>query len=169
MVSLLTASCALLSSFVYVAFAQYSANASATCRYLPGDEGWPSSKGWTQLNKTVSGRLIATVPGGYVCHDPKYDASACAALQQSWPYPQTQCVTMLPLAQLSIIRSTRFLTPSGFMATLFQNATCDPPVYITQSDMRARELRRICDQRNGSGRCDCGVEICAREERATCR
>jgi hypothetical protein len=47
---------------------------------------------------------------------------------------------------------------------------CDMrPVYITQSDMRARELRRICDQRNGSGRCDCGVEICAREERATCR
>lgn len=63
---------------------------AAPCRYLPGDQGWPSVEQWSQLNASVSGRLIATVPGGHVCHDPTYDAAACAALQQAWPFPQTQ-------------------------------------------------------------------------------
>jgi hypothetical protein len=60
------------------------------CRFLPGDKEWPSQKDWDKLNSTVSGRLIATISPGHVCHDPTYDAQACAALQTSWTLPQAQ-------------------------------------------------------------------------------
>ena len=63
---------------------------SSTCKYLPGDAGWPTKTTWNKLNTTVSGRLIATVPIGTPCHDPYYDAAACAALQANWEAPQTQ-------------------------------------------------------------------------------
>lgn len=61
-----------------------------SCRYLPGDAGWPSQDAWTKLNTTVNGKLVATVPIGSPCHDPTYDASACSALQQQWLNPLTQ-------------------------------------------------------------------------------
>jgi len=32
------------------------------CRVFPDDKAWPSEKDWNALNKTVSGRLVATVP-----------------------------------------------------------------------------------------------------------
>lgn len=55
------------------------------CKYIPGDVGWPSQRDWQQLNQTVEGRLIATVPLGAVCHDngefAAYDVSECAALR----------------------------------------------------------------------------------------
>ncbi len=63
---------------------------AAQCRVLPGDAGWPSSSAWASLNKTVHGQLVSTVPLGSVCHDPTYDAAACAALQQTWAQPVTQ-------------------------------------------------------------------------------
>lgn len=66
-----------------------SANAD-DCRCLPGDECWPSPSSWNTLNTTVGGRLIATVPIGTPCHDPHYDAIACAKLQAEWNLPQTQ-------------------------------------------------------------------------------
>ncbi|KAF2686056.1 isoamyl alcohol oxidase [Lentithecium fluviatile CBS 122367] len=98
---------------------QGRAEADPTCRYLPSDEGWPSTEQWAQLNASVSGRLIATVPAGHVCHDPTYDAAACAALQGSWALPQTQ-----------------FVDSSGFMSSYFQNATCDPYTPRNQSCVR---------------------------------
>lgn len=63
-----------------------------SCRLLPGDREWPNADAWDRLNASVSGRLIATKSPGYVCHDPTYDAEACAALQQSWTLPQAQYV-----------------------------------------------------------------------------
>jgi hypothetical protein len=63
-----------------------------SCHCLPEDSCWPASNKWDALNSTVGGRLIATVPIGSPCHDPNYDAAACAALQADWNYPQTQYV-----------------------------------------------------------------------------
>jgi hypothetical protein len=65
------------------------ANAT-TCRYLPGDDGWPSSQEWAQLNVTVQGRLIMTIPLGAPCHDPTYNATECFLLQEEWPSPPIQ-------------------------------------------------------------------------------
>lgn len=62
------------------------------CRNLPGDPGWPSAASWAALNNTLGGRLIATVPLGTPCHDPKYNQAVCANLQADWELPQTQFV-----------------------------------------------------------------------------
>lgn len=69
--------------------------ASSQCLALPGDPVWPDAAAWDLLNRTVGGRLVATVPLGSVCHDPTYDAAACAALQQAWKRPMTQYVLAL--------------------------------------------------------------------------
>lgn len=60
------------------------------CKCLPGDACWPSASGWSGLNQTVSGRLIATVPLAHPCHDPDYDAERCQALRDEWQNPALQ-------------------------------------------------------------------------------
>lgn len=60
------------------------------CYVLPSDSDWPSTSTWDSLNTTVNGRLIATVPIGSPCHEPNYDAAACAALQDDWTVASTQ-------------------------------------------------------------------------------
>ncbi|KAF1993967.1 FAD/FMN-containing dehydrogenase [Amniculicola lignicola CBS 123094] len=85
-----------------------SSSERSRCRYLPGDNEWPSLNEWASLNASISGRLIQVVPLGHVCHDPTYDAAACAALS-SWTLPQTQ-----------------WSDASGFTAAYQQNASCNP-------------------------------------------
>lgn len=59
------------------------------CRYIPEDAGWPQPHLWNQLNRTVDGRLIATVPVGSVCHYPNYDEAKCNELTKTWGLAQT--------------------------------------------------------------------------------
>jgi hypothetical protein len=68
------------------------ASASSTCRCFPGDSCWPSEKAWSQLNKTVEGQLISTVPLGTPCHAPNYNATTCATLKAGWVLPEEQYV-----------------------------------------------------------------------------
>ncbi|PKY03432.1 putative isoamyl alcohol oxidase [Aspergillus campestris IBT 28561] len=79
------------------------------CKYIPGDVGWPQPQLWSQLNQTVEGRLIATVPVGSVCHDPTYDEAKCLAVTANWAQPQLS----LPL-------------PAEFMLPYFLNDDCTP-------------------------------------------
>ncbi|KAI3547335.1 FAD binding domain-containing protein [Colletotrichum abscissum] len=79
------------------------------CHCLPGDSCWPSVSAWNLLNATVGGRLVATKPIGSPCHDPTYDAAACAALQSSWTNP----LTHIP-------------SSSSVMQSYFANQSCDP-------------------------------------------
>ncbi|KAH1452174.1 hypothetical protein KXX58_003324 [Aspergillus fumigatus] len=92
-----------------VALASAKGSKGAQCRCLPGDSCWPSPASWAALNSTVGGRLVATVPIGSPCHDPTYDAAACAALRDAWNLPQTH------------IESS-----SSIMQTYFANQSCDP-------------------------------------------
>ncbi|KAJ4196951.1 hypothetical protein NW767_009194 [Fusarium falciforme] len=62
----------------------------ASCKCFPGDSCWPSQREWARLNSTVGGRLIATVPLGTPCHDPRYNAEECAHLQDEWLYSSIQ-------------------------------------------------------------------------------
>jgi len=79
--------CALLGLLSLV----FPANTSAAdCRAFPGDADWPSEKEWATLNKTVSGRLVATTPIGSPCHQPSYDAAACALVREGWHDPAFQ-------------------------------------------------------------------------------
>lgn len=79
--SLLTASAALPSADI---------NHSPSCKYIPGDNGWPSESAWNKLNSTVAGRLIATDPIGHACHDPTLSNSTCAQLKLQWGIPELQ-------------------------------------------------------------------------------
>ncbi|EHK20934.1 uncharacterized protein TRIVIDRAFT_59399 [Trichoderma virens Gv29-8] len=79
------------------------------CKNIPGDAGWPGTQAWTQLNRTVGGRLIATVPLAEVCHAPTYSEAACDDLRKQWG-----------LAALDA------KYPTEFMSTWFQNNTCTP-------------------------------------------
>lgn len=84
-----------------------------TCRCFPGDSCWPSVKEWNTFNKTVGGRLIATVPLASPCHDEfegvAFDAGECARIQENWAVPELH------------IESTHSL-----MAAVFANESCDP-------------------------------------------
>ncbi|PSN59523.1 FAD-binding domain-containing protein [Corynespora cassiicola Philippines] len=82
---------------------------STRCKVIPGDEGWPSVQTWAQLNQTVEGRLIATVPLGSVCHGSSFDQSQCSKMQSEWGF-----------ASLVVPQ------PAEFMSTWFQNNTCTP-------------------------------------------
>lgn len=65
----------------------------SSCRNIPGDAGWPAESEWAQLNKTVDGRLIATIPLASACHTLPYhdfDETACAALQAEWDGVEVQ-------------------------------------------------------------------------------
>ncbi|RDW74765.1 hypothetical protein BP6252_05907 [Coleophoma cylindrospora] len=64
----------------------------SSCKNIPGDHAWPTSVEWDQLNQTVSGQLIGTIPLAIVCHIDSYDnynETACAALQAVWDLPAT--------------------------------------------------------------------------------
>ncbi|KAI0469091.1 putative FAD-dependent isoamyl alcohol oxidase [Xylaria cf. heliscus] len=86
--------------------------AETKCRYLPGDDGWPSADDWSRLNDTVQGRLIATVPQASVCRSSpygNYNAAACASLQGSWTE-----------AEIYVTK------PAEIMNPYYQNQSCDP-------------------------------------------
>ena len=70
--------------------------AGSSCRCLPADKCWPSLELWTQLNTTVHGTLIETVPIGTPCHDPHYDAQACKLLQDKWLETELQYACWSP-------------------------------------------------------------------------
>ncbi|KAH8596904.1 FAD binding domain protein [Bisporella sp. PMI_857] len=87
----------------------FSTALATSCRYLPGDSGWPTAAQWRALNATVEGRLIATVPLGSPCHDPSYNAATCASYQSQWQD--------VPI---------HLSSSSSVMAPFFANQSCDP-------------------------------------------
>jgi len=73
--------------FASVTLAQHSPQPG--CKYIHGDAQWPKSEEWQQLNQTVSGRLIQTVPLGAVCHyEPfgVFNLTACDELRKDWDF-----------------------------------------------------------------------------------
>ncbi|CAG8285049.1 unnamed protein product [Penicillium nalgiovense] len=74
-------------SVLPVSLLAYSvAAASSQCKCAPSDPCWPSDADWSALNKTVSGRLIKTIPPAAVCYksEPNYNPSACEYLLKNW-------------------------------------------------------------------------------------
>ncbi|TVY87034.1 FAD-linked oxidoreductase [Lachnellula willkommii] len=86
-----------------------SASTLQNCKNIPGDAGWPAESDWDALNKTVEGRLIATVPIAHVCHDPTYLNQTCNTVREAWGLPDLQVPQ-----------------PAEILAPIFQNGTCDP-------------------------------------------
>ncbi|KAI8626126.1 FAD binding domain-containing protein [Xylariaceae sp. FL1651] len=91
---------------------------TCVCRNIPGDAAWPSPREWSALNKTVSGRLIATIPRAAPCHsnlfgstqrNPLFNTDECDSLRDDW---------FNPLTHLNY--------PSSPMAYQFSNNSCNP-------------------------------------------
>ena len=107
------------------AFATRSIYSNSSCRALPVDAAWPNAAQWANLNKTVSGHLIASVPEASVCHNSPfndYNAAACAVLQSTWN--ETEALTQLVsntrhAMRLSNVSAVLFHL-LGFSAKLFR-------------------------------------------------
>ena len=76
----------LLSAFVFAFAYLRTANCSLNCKVIPSSPDWPSTADWNALNQSVSGRLIAPVPPGAVCHTerPEFNNQSCSLLKQDW-------------------------------------------------------------------------------------
>lgn len=79
---------AALSDGLTLETSHYSARSTAnvSCRYLPGDAGYPDQNTWEALNQTIEGRLIQGIPLARVCYGSgaKALAAECSAIKQSW-------------------------------------------------------------------------------------
>ncbi|KAF2832355.1 FAD-binding domain-containing protein [Ophiobolus disseminans] len=83
--------------------------AAAQCKTFPGDKNWPSTADWNNFNKTVGGRLVATVPLGTPCHGATFDSATCENLKSEWQYEKIH-----------------YESSSSVMAPFFANQSCDP-------------------------------------------
>lgn len=102
----------MLTIFLVLSLSNTASASNITCRYIPGDDGWPSPADWQVLNATVGGKLIATIPQASVCHltpYSDYDGAVCAFLQEVWGEAQTF-----------------ELKPAEIMNPYYQNQSCDP-------------------------------------------
>jgi hypothetical protein len=98
-----------------------------SCRYIPGDKGWPSHGDWARLNKTVGGRLIATNPQAHVCHTPGVDQAACDALRAPYQFHGEApslfvSTTCNPLYRLCELTSDNSVTRLNLSLTEWDNA-----------------------------------------------
>ncbi|KAK8070582.1 FAD binding domain protein [Apiospora hydei] len=91
-------------------------SADPVCRTILSDAAWPNITAWNNLNETVGGKLIATVPIAAPCHktlngapNDLYDEERCAVLRDTWFLPETHLES-----------------PSSPMSYLFSNDTCNP-------------------------------------------
>ncbi|KAJ4312742.1 hypothetical protein N0V94_007295 [Neodidymelliopsis sp. IMI 364377] len=100
--------------FAVLAFSLFGAvvatsQSSARCKTVPGDKAWPSKSEWNSFNRTVGGRLVATVPLGASCHGSTFDNATCEDLKSQW---QTEKI--------------HYESSSSVMAPFFANQSCDP-------------------------------------------
>jgi len=80
-------------AYAAAVFARQEPAANSSCKVIPGDRAWPSQQAWSQLNQTVGGRLIQTIPQAAVCRPGGYggllqNETACASLKTDWDYPK---------------------------------------------------------------------------------
>ncbi|EFQ35401.1 FAD binding domain-containing protein [Colletotrichum graminicola] len=66
------------------AFALRPRHGNPSCRYLPTDDGWPTTADWDRLNTTVSGKLVRGEPLAQPCYRPSEDVAKCAQVRGAW-------------------------------------------------------------------------------------
>ncbi|EEA18648.1 hypothetical protein TMatcc_010808 [Talaromyces marneffei ATCC 18224] len=115
--------CGLVSSLLLCSgLTSAKAVSKPSCHNIPGDAGWPTRSEWDQLNQTVSGQLIQTVPMGSVCHyEPfgNYNKTACDELRKDWDFRHWK-FKVWEMGQIHVNH------PSEIMNPYYQNRSCDP-------------------------------------------
>jgi hypothetical protein len=59
----------------------------ARCKVNPGDSAWPKPDEWAQLNRTLGGALLKSVPAASICYSngtQGHDGAACSTLAANW-------------------------------------------------------------------------------------
>ncbi|KAG0352842.1 hypothetical protein BC939DRAFT_462832 [Gamsiella multidivaricata] len=82
--ALLTTLLAAALSSTATAAPQATTPVSCHCRCLPFQPCWPNESTWSTLDQAVGGRLIATKPAAYACHDPHFDSATCQEIQKGY-------------------------------------------------------------------------------------
>ncbi|KIK60261.1 hypothetical protein GYMLUDRAFT_1000244 [Collybiopsis luxurians FD-317 M1] len=100
---------AIIPTFLSVYQRVFASHRIPDCRALPQDTAWPNATAFDAFNKSISGRLIKTVPIGSPCHSPTYDAEECGYLQDHWRHPEIHLTSS-----------------SSVMNSIFLNKSCDP-------------------------------------------
>lgn len=104
----------LVSLVVVIVAVTLNYGGSQQCRVIPGDQSWPNLEHWNELNQTVHGKLIASMPLAAPCHHTSEGATTfnqdrCNALRDEWFFP-----------------ATHLGSPSSPMAYQFTNDSCNP-------------------------------------------
>ncbi|KAJ6012402.1 hypothetical protein N7522_002757 [Penicillium canescens] len=80
-----------LSLYAFIAFGLGSQLTTAasyvpSCKCSPSDASWPTAGEWAAFNKTLSGRLLKTVPPASVCYksEDNFNATECQAIVDAW-------------------------------------------------------------------------------------
>ncbi|KAI1451037.1 FAD binding domain-containing protein [Annulohypoxylon stygium] len=89
------------------------------CRVIAGDAEWPTQDEWNSLNKTVDGRLIATIPLAAPCHYSFFDYNG----KNASVYNQEVCDN---LRDNWFSATTHLPSPSSPMSYQFTNDSCNP-------------------------------------------
>lgn len=84
------------------------------CKTYPGDQDWPSDLQWKDLNTTVKGALIRTIPEASPCYrnGTAVNSTQCQSLTGNWSNS-----------------TLRIEDPTSIRSILFQGMTCMPPAY----------------------------------------
>lgn len=104
-------------SRIQLSFAQ----TTRLCRATPEVSTWPSLEKWNQLNTTVKGNLIQTIPPAAVCYQTfnnqtTYNKAECDRVTASWRQ-----------------QSFHQADPVSVLWSLFTNYTCQPTLDPSQS------------------------------------
>ncbi|KAF5019500.1 hypothetical protein F66182_8507 [Fusarium sp. NRRL 66182] len=75
-----------LSALCLLPFTQGEYISTRSCKAYPSSSDWPSPKTWSQLDKSLGGRLLTPTPPGAVCHKgwPTYDPDTCPTAKEKW-------------------------------------------------------------------------------------
>ena len=78
--------CACIATFTYALIGSNHRERTSRCKPKYGSPEWPSAIAWQQLNDSVSGRLVAAIPPGAVCHPSmkEYNNVSCSSVADQW-------------------------------------------------------------------------------------
>ena len=76
----------LLFFFAYLAYFALSTFALPKCKTAPSDNSWPLDENWVELNNSIDGTLIKTIPIASSCWpgNPFNSPESCAVVQRNW-------------------------------------------------------------------------------------
>ncbi|KAH7128243.1 FAD/FMN-containing isoamyl alcohol oxidase-like protein MreA [Dendryphion nanum] len=100
------------------------------CKYIPGDDNWPSEEEWEEFNDALEGALLKPKPLASACYNgPDYNAKRCEDLKRQWTTSALHAND--PISFMSL-----WATGYSCVPTSNPNSTCTQggyPVYVVNA------------------------------------